>query len=474
MKKFKKVLAMGLASVMMLGMVACGGGSSAGGDSTAAGGDDTASADKPAASAEAPRHEGSEPRTIKIGTWYDIYYDSTHKDIYDDPSVSDEELAQKNFDALKAVEEKYNVRIEYVNLTYAGIQESINTSVLAGKPDCDIYLTEPSFGIPAVVNGYATNLAEVLPADADILTNQNYLRTINISGLDGTYFMCPVGGESVPGSSYPLAFNKKMLDDAGLEDPNVLYEKGEWTWDKWKEYLKALTKDNDGDGVTDVYGFGSRYDWLFEYLMMSNGTACAASDKENMSSKEVGEVLDFIYNMYNVDKVANPWNEDDWDYNQNAYKNGEVACWVTQAWIVDANKDADAGLEEVWCPWPIGPSGNKETNARKNDIGGAAYFIPKGVEDPYLVYSVFQDYKDYYGDDFEQRDYVNEWWHDNALTEDNYNVMCYCGEKTGVDLWNSIGVDYQFPLLLKGEQTAAQFQETNKQLVQSALDAMFK
>ena len=180
MKKFKKVLAMGLASVMMLGMVACGGGSSAGGDSTAAGGDDTASADKPAASAEAPRHEGSEPRTIKIGTWYDIYYDSTHKDIYDDPSVSDEELAQMNFDALKKVEEKYNVRIEYVNLTYAGIQESINTSVLAGKPDCDIYLTEPSFGIPAVVNGYATNLQEVLPADADILTNQNYLRTINI------------------------------------------------------------------------------------------------------------------------------------------------------------------------------------------------------------------------------------------------------------------------------------------------------
>ena len=328
MKKFKKLTALALTATMALSMAACGSGSDG---TTASGSGDTSA---PSASTEGgateastsgsesktPKHEGSEPRTIRIGTWYDIYYDSTHTDIHDDPSVSDEELAQMMFDNLKRVEEKYNVRIEYVNLTYDGIQESINTSVLAGKPDCDIYLTEPAFGIPAVANGYATDLSKVLPADADILTNQNYLTTININGFDGTYFMLPVGGESIPGSSYVLSFNKKMLDDAGLENPNALYERGEWTWEKWREYLMKLTKDSDGDGVTDVYGFGSRYDWLFEYLNMSNGTAVASNQTENLSSKEVGETLDFIYNMYNVDHVANPWNEDDWNYNQNAYQ----------------------------------------------------------------------------------------------------------------------------------------------------------
>ena len=481
MRKLKKLAAVALTGAMAFSMAACGGSDSGSTSSTQASSGGSTSADTSAASTEAsssstktPKHEGSEPRTIKIGTWYDIYYDSTHKDIHDDPSVSDEELAQKMFDNLKRVEEKYNVRIEYVNLTYDGVQESINTSVLAGKPDCDIYLTEPAFGIPAVANGYATDLSKVLPADADILTNRNYLTSIDINGLDGTYLMLPVGGESVPGSSYVLAFNKKMLDDAGLENPNDLYSRGEWTWDKWREYLMKLTKDSDGDGVTDVYGFGSRYDWLFEYLNMSNGTAVASNKTENLSSKEVGETLDFIYNMYNVDHVARPWNEDDWNDNQNSYVNGEVACWFSQAWIVDSNKDVEKGIDQIWAPMPIGPSGNKDTNARKNAASGAAYFIPEGVEDPYLVYMVFQEYKDYYGDDFEQRDYVNDWWHNNALTEANYDVMYYCGEKTGIDLWNAIGVDYQFPLLLKGEQTAAQFQETNKQLVQTALDNMFK
>jgi ABC-type glycerol-3-phosphate transport system substrate-binding protein len=481
MRKLKKLAALALTGAMAFSMAACGSDSGSTSGSTEASTGGSTSADTSAASTEAstsgsktPKHEGSEPRTIKIGTWYDIYYDSTNTDIHDDPSVSDEELAQMMFDNLKRVEEKYNVRIEYVNLTYDGIQESINTSVLAGKPDCDIYLTEPAFGIPAVANGYATDLSKVLPADADILTNQNYLTTININGLDGTYLMLPVGGESIPGSSYVLAFNKKMLDDAGLENPNDLYARGEWTWDKWREYLMKLTKDSDGDGVTDVYGFGSRYDWLFEYLNMSNGTAVASNKTENLSSKEVGETLDFIYNMYNVDHVARPWNEEDWNDNQNSYVNGEVACWFTQAWVVDSNKDVEKGIDQIWAPMPIGPSGNKDTNARKNAASGAAYFIPEGVEDPYLVYMVFQEYKDYYGDDFDQRDYVNDWWHNNALTEANYDVMYYCGEKTGIDLWNAIGVDYQFPLILKGEQTAAQFQETNKQLVQTALDNMFK
>ena len=115
---------------------------------------------------------GDEPRTIKIGTWYDHYYDSTHTDIYDDPSVADEELAQKHFDVVKEVEEKYNVKLEFVNLTYDGIQESINTSILAGTPDCDIYEVDMTFGIPAALNGFVTNLEEVLPADSDLFNDQ--------------------------------------------------------------------------------------------------------------------------------------------------------------------------------------------------------------------------------------------------------------------------------------------------------------
>ena len=317
MKKFKKLAAVGLAAAMTFSMAACG---SKDDDSTTKA-DATESQNKTESAATtedsgnkggAPYNEG-ETRTIKIGTWFDIYYDSTHKDIHDDPSVSDEELAQKHFDVVKEVEEKYNVRIEYVNLTWDGIQESISTSILAGNPDCDIYLTDLSFGIPAALNGYAVNLEDVLDSSYDIMGSKQIMAPVDIGKDSGIYLFNPVKGEDLVAGTYMLAFNKQMLDDAGLEDPNVLYEKGEWTWDKWREYMVALTQDKDGDGVTDVYGFGSRYDFLIYLITMSNGTTIASSEKENLSSKEVGECLEFIYNMYNVDHTARPWNPDDFN-----------------------------------------------------------------------------------------------------------------------------------------------------------------
>ena len=487
MKNYKRVLALGLSTAMLVGAAACGNtnagaGSSNGGsdnNSAAAGtesntgneaSDNNASADDNSATV---RNDG-ETRTIKIGTWYDHYYDSTDTDIHDDPSVSDEELAQKHFDIVKEVEDKYNVKIEFVNLTYAGTQESINTSILAGAPDCDIYEVDLSFGIPAALNGFATNLEDILPADSDIFNDQMVFSQVDIGTDDGVYLFQSNSAEMLLAGTYMLAYNKQMLDEAGLEDPNALYERGEWTWDKWREYMLALTQDTDGDGVTDVYGYGSRWDFLVYNLLMSNGTGIAMSDTENLSSPEVAEALDFIYNMYNVDHVANPWNSEDFDYNQNCYMDGRVAFWIDAAWISSANQDANLGFDVVWCPWPIGPSGDEATNKFKNVSSGNAWMIPAGVENPELVYNVFYDWQNWYHGDTDLRDGDLTWWEDCAITEENYKVMEYMGTRGAFDLWNSLGLEWDWSQLLNGEMTAAQFQESYKQNVQDALDGFYK
>ncbi len=476
----KKLLSLGLCATMVAGMTACGSDGSTPSSNT---GNDTPASVESSESTGSSVAESSEStgvynegetRTIRIGTWYDHYYDSTHTDIHDDPSVSDEELAQMHFDVVKEVEEKYNVRIEFVNLTWDGIQESINTSILAGQPDCDIYEGDLGFLIPAALNGFATNLEDVLPADNGLFTDQTVFSQVDIGKDDGVYLFQSNSGEMLLANTYMLAYNKQMLDEVGLEDPNALYERGEWTWEKWREYLLALTRDTDGDGVIDVYGYGSRWDFLVYNLTMSNGTTIASSETENLSSPEVGEVLDFIYNMYNVDRVANPWNADDFDYNQNAYLDGRVAFWIDAAWISSANNDAGLEFDVVWCPWPIGPSGDESTNKFKNVSSGNAWMIPVGVEDPELVYNVFYDWQNWYHDDVDLRDNDLTWWEDCAITEENYAVMEYMGERGAFDLWNALGLEWDWSQLLNGEMTAAQFQETYKQSVQDALDSFFK
>ena len=429
-----------------------------------------------------------EPRTITIGLWWDKYYDSTHTEITDDPGYQGTLSDQLRFDVVKKVEEKYNVRIEFVNLTYTGTVESINTSILAGTPDCDIYLVELSFGIPAAANGYFVDLKTILPEDSDIFNDQIVMYYLDTGDGTATLFK-PASAATQVEATYPLAFNKQMLEDANLEDPRDLYARGEWTWDKFIEYCQTLTKDNDGDGTIDVYGFGGYQGEWFNGLCMSNGTYVARpGEDENWTSKEVGEVLQLMQDMYVTYNVAYPYDETDAasDTMRYLYRDGKVAFCPIAAWINSSNNDYDwdgttgvtLDFDMVYVPWPVGPSGNQETNKQK-EAGGEFYGIPVGVEDPELVYNVFYDWNNWYDFDLDIRDDYEalRWWYtctakDPEIQESNFEVMFEAGAREQFDNWDSLQVYPDFVGLFRGDYTVAQFQETYKQEIQDAMNRL--
>ncbi len=431
-----------------------------------------------------------EPRTITIGTWWDIYYDSTHSALEDDPSYTGSLSDQMRFDVVKAVEEKYNVKFQYVNLTYTGITESINTSILAGTPECDVYLCDLSMGIPAAVNGLALDLKTVLPEDADILSDQTVLNYLDL-GDGKACLMKQVLGQNVVEATSPLAFNKQMLEDNNLEDPRDLYARGEWTWDKFVEYCQTLTQDTDGDGVTDQYGFTGFKEDVLSNLLMSNGATIAAGTEEGLSSAATGEALQFYYDLYNTYNVCEPYVEqDNGDVMRFTYRNGNIGFWPSAAWIASTNADYDwdgsvgstLEFDTVFVQWPTGPSGDQETNKAKL-TAGAFWFIPNGVEDPELVYNVFEALSNWYNDDVGIRDDKETmwWWYattasDPDLQESNYDVMFDLGSREQFDVYQSLEAQvdgWDLEQLIFGTMTAAQYQETYRQQFQAAIDSYF-
>ena len=488
------VLAAMLCASMVVGMTACGGKETT--PNVVPNGDVQSNTGTVAPNGDADvKNETVDPglvsaktRDLQIGTWWIQYYDSSHTDVTDDPSYSGTLDAELRLAAVRRLEEKYNVRLYWTNLTYEGTKESINNSVLAGTPDCDAYLVDLQFGIPAALNGLALDLKTILPADDDVFTSQKVVSFLDL-GDNKACLLKKVTAQSTVEATYPLGFNKQMLENYNLEDPRELYARGEWTWSKFIEYCQVLTKDTDGDGKVDQYGFCGFSKDTFGQLMMSNGANVAAGKTETLSSPAVGETLQLMYDMYNTYNVCYPYDYDGepWNSMRFQYREGNIGFFPIAAWMNSENADYDHNgtlgftlpFDTVYVQWPVGPSGNQATNKAKIS-GGEYYIIPAGVENPEQVYHVLYDYWNWFEGDVELRDDPETlvWWYTSTSNKEeiqnsNFEVMRDCGSRETFDIWDQMGVEMDWNSLLNGTYTPAQFQETYRQQIQDGLDAFF-
>lgn len=535
MKNMKKIMALGLASVMTLSMAACG--NDGNGDSQSGAGNNQGNSGNQGNQGnsgnqggvvDTDKAFGTGDGSIEIGSWWVQYYDSKNYaggDMFVNPdwetaqpSDSDDadtaaqkeinrNVAQMKWDNVKTIEEKYGVTFSWENLTYAGVQDSINTSIIAGSPDCEVYLVEAQMAIPAQMNGLAVDLKTILPADDDLFTDQSNMGYLDL-GDGKACILYQKSGQSNIEATYPLGFNMQLLEENNLEDPRVLWERGEWTWEKFIEYCQVLTQDTDGDGQVDQYGYCGYEQETFEQLMMSNGANIASGTTENLSSAATGEALQMMYDMYNTYKSSDGFSICyPYDYEGNPsdsmriqYCQGNIGFFPIAVWIANGQNNYSPNTDQndysakhltfdtAYVRWPVGTSGNKDTNPGKNAASGTSYYIiAAGSQNPGTAYNVLADFFNWYHDDVAIRDdkaTLNWWFNENAfepeLQQENYDVMFDCGSHSTVDFWNSLGADTYstdagngIQLLMKGEMTPAQFQESFKQRVQDALDSTY-
>jgi hypothetical protein len=407
------------------------------------------------------------PRRITVGTWYEVYYTSAHTNPHDNPEVGDTFLAQMQIDNMRAIEEKYNIELHFVNLTWNGIQESITTSIMAGIPDVDIYHVDLQFGIPAVLSDFAISLEYMELQDTDAFNDMLVMKTLNLSQPE-TYLFTSSLATSI--DIYPLAFNLDMILANNLENPQDLWDRGEWTWDKWREYLHVLTDTDRG-----IYGWSGYWTNMLENLLFSNGTTIASGPITTVTDPKTLEVFRLIYDIYNTDRTGRPWNEDrtNWEINNNLYAEGLSGFWIGADWLFGEQGGAELPFDIGVVPWPIGPSGNRETN-NHGVVGGNWYFIPRGVDNPRLVYDVFYDWMNWYDYDVETATDM-EWTMNRFMTERNFEYAYMMHQNAGYDIWNNLGLGDDFSMIeiMDGEKTPSQYAEEVRQVIQDALDSFF-
>ncbi|KIH99760.1 ABC transporter substrate-binding protein [Streptomonospora alba] len=113
---------------------------------------------------------------------------------------------------------------------------------------------------------------------------------------------------SVPlyGLSYALFYNPTMFEEAGIEEPPS-------TWEEFTDTAEKLTKDTDGDGETDQYGFtmeagSERQNSHFAHVLGMQQGGQLWGDGPSFSSPEVVDGVKMRLDMMTEQEIVDPSN----------------------------------------------------------------------------------------------------------------------------------------------------------------------
>ncbi|MHC1694169.1 MAG: hypothetical protein AB9835_02600 [Eubacteriales bacterium] len=203
------------------------------------------------------------------------------------------------------IEDKYNIKIKYLQAkTAEAILADVKKTVLAGTDAYDLALICLRDASAGTKQNLFLNLDEVphinlkaswwdqsIMKDTSIM-NKVYFATGDISIMDND-------------GTWTMMFNKKMLKDLNLEDPYQLVKDGKWTFAKFQEMMKGVTKDLDGNGTLDhldQYGFATTMDTV-NGLFYSGGLSVVTKNADDipeytlMQNPNTVGVLDGMYSI---------------------------------------------------------------------------------------------------------------------------------------------------------------------------------
>ncbi|AZN42180.1 ABC transporter substrate-binding protein [Paenibacillus albus] len=316
--------------------------------------------------------------TVKIGLWWDGA-DPRLKEEKDRQPADDEQIA-----LIEAAEKKYNCKIEFVKFgDYGKYVENFTTTSLAGDPFADVVVLELFWSFPSLVN---KNF--ILPID-DML-NLSDSKYISWMKAGGNYRGKQYGFIDSPPSPYGIFYNKKLVQQLGIEDPYELQKNGTWTWDKFRELAKAATKDTDGDGKTDVFGFIGDTKTSTEQFVYGNNGSFAANDngsmKFGMDSAESLQGLQLVADMYNVDKsIVQPAPKDG---NDKAFIAGKSVMYGGFSWELDGLKTNMKDTELGYVFFPKAPNA---TDYKSYTPYGNMYMVSKYSKHPEVAMKIMDE-----------------------------------------------------------------------------------
>lgn len=176
-------------------------------------------------------------------------------------------------------------------------------------------------------------------------------------------------------SNLVLFYNQDMFEEAGVEPPSE-----GWTFDDFLAAARELTKDTDGDGQIDQFGFGySTYYLFWEPWIWSNGGQFFSDDHSEFTLDQEAalEGLQFYVDLRCEENVA-PTSEQAAERNAaSMFAEGDAAMIVDGRWrVAPLNNNPAVDFQWDVALFPEGEAGSIV------DIDGSGWGISSSSDAP--------------------------------------------------------------------------------------------
>jgi len=259
--------------------------------------------------------------------------------------------------------ELYGVTVEGTFIDWDDFAETYAAMVMAGQAP-DAFDVQPESLLYFISDDYFKPLDDYIDFNSSLWDG---VRDINLVKSEGLFYAAPVDHANWS----VVTYNKNMFMNEGIETPDELLEKGEWTWDKFYEIAALFSKDTDGDGQNDVFGISleGAHDPVMG-ILANNNTSFLGHNEEtgewfnNIDDPVLGTIMEQLYDNYNVNRIFAPGEEDEvWDAFGEYFATGRAAMHYGGWWAAPWGPMSDA--------WFAGELGMVPTPSYCGTIDGA-------------------------------------------------------------------------------------------------------
>ena len=297
-----------------------------------------------------------ENKTVKWMSDWDINPDFEGKDVAIDLAV---------------FQERYGAEIEFHYVTYENRYEKLAEAINSGE-GIDFFYGGNLDAFPkGAVKEMFQPVDDYIDFDSPLWED---VKDFNDSAMwnDGKHYLAITRATD----SCVVIYNKKTIQEAGLEDPAELYAKGEWDWDAFQSMLnKFVDPDNQKYGIDG---------WFFEFgLMGTTGVPAVSLENgkliNNLADPNMERYQNWLYELYNTNCIAIGVGEYGWDDKPEYIGEGKLLfypCGLYTFYTTDWKEKY--GEDVFFVPMPKDP----KADAYYTPTGLESYLIVNGAQNP--------------------------------------------------------------------------------------------